>query len=126
MQVEQNYQPTPFEQRPIGAELQLCQRYYARLQTHYASGLIYNGSFNYLIFPVVFPNTLRASGTLENVGTTTVRWLQTGGTFADVNGIAGTSASTNMGFIIPTITGYSTNGYAVFFTLTDIGVRAEL
>jgi hypothetical protein len=29
VQLEQNYQPTPFEQRPIGVELALCQRYYA-------------------------------------------------------------------------------------------------
>ena len=28
VQLEQNYQPTPFEQRPIGTELALCQRYY--------------------------------------------------------------------------------------------------
>jgi hypothetical protein len=28
VQLEQNYQPTPFEQRPIGIELQLCMRYY--------------------------------------------------------------------------------------------------
>jgi hypothetical protein len=28
VQLEQNYQPTPFEQRPIGVELALCQRYY--------------------------------------------------------------------------------------------------
>jgi hypothetical protein len=28
VQLEQNLQPTPFEQRPIGIELQLCQRYY--------------------------------------------------------------------------------------------------
>lgn len=28
VQLEQNYQPTPFEQRPIGVELMLCQRYY--------------------------------------------------------------------------------------------------
>jgi hypothetical protein len=28
VQVEQNYQPTPFEQRPIGIELILCQRYF--------------------------------------------------------------------------------------------------
>jgi hypothetical protein len=27
-QLEQNFQPTPFEQRPIGVELALCQRYY--------------------------------------------------------------------------------------------------
>ena len=31
VQVEQNYQPTPFEQRPIGVELELCQRYYQRM-----------------------------------------------------------------------------------------------
>jgi hypothetical protein len=30
VQVEQNIQPTPFEQRPIGVELALCQRYYWR------------------------------------------------------------------------------------------------
>ena len=37
VQLEQNYQPTPFEQRPIGVELALCQRYYRRstLQTAY-------------------------------------------------------------------------------------------
>jgi hypothetical protein len=29
-QLEQNYQPTPFEQRPIGVELALCQRYYEK------------------------------------------------------------------------------------------------
>jgi hypothetical protein len=28
VQLEQNYQPTPFEQRPVGVELALCQRYY--------------------------------------------------------------------------------------------------
>ena len=28
VQLEQNYQPTPFEQRPIGVELELCQRYF--------------------------------------------------------------------------------------------------
>jgi hypothetical protein len=30
VQLEQNLQPTPFEQRPIGTELALCQRYYWR------------------------------------------------------------------------------------------------
>ena len=30
VQLEQNLQPTPFEQRPIGVELALCQRYYWR------------------------------------------------------------------------------------------------
>ena len=30
VQLEQNYQPTPFEQRPIGVELALCERYYQK------------------------------------------------------------------------------------------------
>jgi hypothetical protein len=30
VQLEQNLQPTPFEQRPYGVELQLCQRYYEK------------------------------------------------------------------------------------------------
>jgi hypothetical protein len=30
VQVEANYQPTPFEHRPIGVELALCQRYYEK------------------------------------------------------------------------------------------------
>jgi hypothetical protein len=30
IQLEANYQPTPFEQRPIGVELALCQRYYVQ------------------------------------------------------------------------------------------------
>lgn len=35
VQLEQNYQPTPFEQRPIGVELVLCQRYFAKLTGGY-------------------------------------------------------------------------------------------
>jgi hypothetical protein len=38
VQLEQNYQPTPFEQRPIGTELALCQRYYYRLGNTSVSG----------------------------------------------------------------------------------------
>jgi hypothetical protein len=38
VQLEQNYQPTPFEQRPIGIELALCQRYYYRLGNTSVSG----------------------------------------------------------------------------------------
>ena len=38
VQLEQNYQPTPFEQRPYGVELQLCQRYYYRATLQNAYG----------------------------------------------------------------------------------------
>lgn len=44
VQLEANSQPTPFEQRPIGTELALCQRYYEKfsatsIYTIYGSGL---------------------------------------------------------------------------------------
>ena len=39
VQVEQNYQPTPFEQRPIGVELELCFRYYQRIVDPAGSGV---------------------------------------------------------------------------------------
>jgi hypothetical protein len=44
VQVEQNLQPTPFEQRPIGIELALCQRYFWK---HLSGGGISYLSFNY-------------------------------------------------------------------------------
>lgn len=40
VQLEQNYQPTPFEQRPIGVELALCQRYYMKWMNIANSGRI--------------------------------------------------------------------------------------
>jgi hypothetical protein len=43
-QLEQNRQPTPFEQRPIGAELALCQRYFFRWQS-VVNGDIYFGVY---------------------------------------------------------------------------------
>lgn len=49
VQLEQNYQATPFEQRPIGTELALCQRYYwrinaAELYTPYGCGNTFSTS----------------------------------------------------------------------------------
>jgi hypothetical protein len=38
-QLEQNYQPTPFEQRPIGVELSLCHRYFQRMTDPAGSGV---------------------------------------------------------------------------------------
>jgi len=38
VQLEQNYQPTPFEQRPYGVELALCQRYYETSYNGVAKG----------------------------------------------------------------------------------------
>lgn len=45
VQLEQNYQPTPFEQRPYGVELALCQRYYWRSKANSVYGQVATGSF---------------------------------------------------------------------------------
>jgi hypothetical protein len=43
VQLEQNSQPTPFEQRPIGTELALCQRYFERIQPLVAYQMLASG-----------------------------------------------------------------------------------
>jgi hypothetical protein len=45
VQLEQNSQPTPFEQRPIGVELTLCQRYFQRFSGE-TFGQMATGLFN--------------------------------------------------------------------------------
>lgn len=46
VQLEQNYQPTPFEQRPYGVELALCQRYFQQFTStvgdnSFCTGVLY-------------------------------------------------------------------------------------
>lgn len=95
VQVEQNYQPTPFEQRPIGTELALCQRYFFKF---ISAGISYL-SFQYagtqyrltLPHPVqmrVAPHTVSSStwqgGTTPTLGVPSVlatNWSATGGWF---------------------------------------------
>ncbi len=50
VQVEQNYQPTPFENRPIGVELALCQRYYEKsYPMNTAPGTSTDDGFHFLV-----------------------------------------------------------------------------
>jgi hypothetical protein len=73
VQVEQNLQPTPFEQRPIGVELALCQRYYWRMNadattTRFGAGYCY--ASNQAITFIQFPQPMRSAPTaLEQSGT---------------------------------------------------------
>jgi hypothetical protein len=66
-QLEQNNQPTPFEQRPIGVELQLCQRYYYRItgNTNARFAIAGNGSLQNS-FPTTFlKQTMRTQPTID-------------------------------------------------------------
>jgi len=65
IQLEQNYQPTPFEQRPIGVELALCQRYYWRNKIYGGGGV--GGSGTIPIVALTFKSTMRTTPTLAYV-----------------------------------------------------------
>jgi len=65
VQVEQNYQPTPFEQRPIGTELALCQRYY-ETQRSVTYLMHYSGTATNIIYTKPFAVQKRATPTATN------------------------------------------------------------
>lgn len=125
VQLELGSTATPFETRPIGTELFLCQRYFETVTT-YGSGLIYSGTVNYLIVPGYFAATKRVSPTLGNLTTSSVQYLTSGGTTANTASIVTQNSTPYAFYVIPTITGYSANGYGVFFFLTGITASAEL
>ena len=74
IQLEQNTKATPFEQRPIGAELALCQRYYWRNEI-YGSGAT-GGGGTVPIVTIAFKTKMRASPTITYIsGGTTMNGL---------------------------------------------------
>jgi hypothetical protein len=125
VQLEAGNVASSFEYRPIGTELALCQRYYQKVTT-YNTGTIYSGSVNYLIVSSNFTTVMRASPTMGNITTSTVRFLTSAGSSTDTSSIITNSATPYAFYVIPSIAGYSANGYAVFFFLTDITASAEL
>lgn len=72
VQLEQNYQPTPFEQRPIGVELALCQRYYFRKTPSngvitYATFATVSTTADYIFTTIYFPTSMRTAPTTFEV-----------------------------------------------------------
>jgi hypothetical protein len=67
VQLEQNLQPTPFEQRPIGVELDLCFRYFQRMVDPAGSGVNSNGNASRVLVPLY--TKMRASPTSIMSGT---------------------------------------------------------
>ena len=74
-QLEQNRQPTPFEQRPIGVELSLCQRYYQRVTAVGATGTIakltslgVQASTTTASFVTLFSPAMRSAPTMSGAG----------------------------------------------------------
>jgi hypothetical protein len=65
-QLEQNRQPTPFEQRPIGVELALCQRYYLSQSSLGVTGTK-SGADNFRVATIFYPVTMRTTPTSTSV-----------------------------------------------------------
>ena len=129
LQLEVGSQATPFEHRSFGEELALCQRYYYRLagdDTTIATGH-QNGSYG--IFPIQFPQDMRAqpTGTAQNV-TDAYSYYYEGGV-ARVDSVNLASHNNRHGNLEST--SYSTtNGTVGLFRITNssayIDISAEL
>jgi hypothetical protein len=96
VQLEAGSVATPFERRPYGTELQLCQRYYCKLSgTNGRLGMGYNATTTegtaFINFPVTmrnFPSALEQSGTASDYG---VQVLGSTGTCSSVPTFQGAS-----------------------------------
>lgn len=94
-QLEQNRQPTPFEQRPIGIELELCQRYYRTFVggfVGYSSNGIYEGNC------INFGSPMRATPTVARISDTSINGFTTPfAQFISVNGCEVIALANNTG-----------------------------
>jgi hypothetical protein len=96
VQLEAGSVATPFERRPYGTELALCQRYYCKLSgTNGRLGMGYNATTTegtaFINFPVTmrnFPSALEQSGTASDYG---VQVLGSTGTCSSVPTFQGAS-----------------------------------
>ena len=97
VQVEQNFQSTPFEQRPIGVELALCQRYFWRHTSrtndaNITTGLIYTG--NLVLAPIFFPVPARTNAPTVTASSNTALEIVYGtGVFGSTNIAFGDSSN---------------------------------
>ena len=138
VQLEQNYQPTPFEQRPIGVELQLCQRYYFRKTATAAYSTFGFGQFGgttttprasipFNVSMRVNPTAIDYGGTLNMNQHYVANYTATSITLNPNNGIHTTMGE--IGFTIPSA-GPTAGTFGMFGAGNDssayVGFSAEL
>jgi hypothetical protein len=123
VQLEANTQPTPFEQRPIGVELELCQRYYIQNNELFVASCTttFNNSYSQTI---TYPTKMRAAPTLTVFPTANLTGTANEVAWFNSTGGAGTSA-TNFGDVTP-------SGFSIFkasvpsYTLVVLCYRASI
>jgi hypothetical protein len=123
VQLEAGSVATPFERRPFGAELALCQRYFSRLGGG-SWGSIF-GSTGADV-GVQFPVTMRSTPTVTHLANYTITLVATA-EYTVTNSVINTSASSSVNglFVRLTSSGMST-GNACISTGNNIGFSAEL
>lgn len=123
IQLEEGSIATPFEHRPIGTELALCQRYYWRGGRGWAGTA--NATTNILLSGT-FPVPMRVSPTINgiaNMGTSAV--ARGGGANENIGSYVSMSAGVGGGFLYVGGVGYTLN--APYTLVTDlIEASAEL
>jgi hypothetical protein len=128
VQLESGASATPFEERPLGLELQLCQRYYQRLPLSiYAQASCYDNG-NRCVGSWFLSTPMRATPTLQNVGTSTISYVDSGGNSAAVGSIVATYTSTTAVSINCTISARTIGQSALLIVTAGavVGVNAEL
>ena len=131
VQLEQNYQPTPFEQRPIGTELALCQRYYVLVAS--GSGFVGNAvmqSTTSWESVVPLPVTMRISPTMISTTGTSYYGIYVLNVTRYSDSIANESNTPNNLRVYGTLSSSTTTGAAAGFYLpsasASIAASAEL
>jgi hypothetical protein len=118
VQLEKGTVATPFEVRPYGVELALCQRYYYQLNasasayTGFGLGVEASSSQVHFNMPFSVPMRVAPSAGFSNSATTTFQFNVGGGNPGTVNGftVTGDACSVNMGWFYITASNTGTPG----------------
>ena len=136
VQLEEGEVATPFEQRPIGLELSLCQRYfYAMINTtgnEQSVGVGYGQSSTDLRFVLSTPGLFRVTPTISflSLGENYTIQARTAGSMIDISGGTFPATLNNSGalsVVLQNLTGISSGSvYCVTFYHAQISADAEL
>jgi hypothetical protein len=129
VQLEGNYQPTPFEQRPIGVELQLCQRYFqifgtASVEQGFGSSY-FNGAVYIALWIARLITQMRAAPAITFTTPGNIYNVNTATTYTGVGWILGSTSDQT--FYVYTTTAIGTaNGQSLFIYGQRFSLSAEL
>ena len=126
VQLEEGSVATPFEQRPYGLELSLCQRYYEVWQANSSRPMI--GIYNQngtAYFPVQTFKVIKRVSPTCSVSSTSTNLMYGGGSYGAYTALA-VNAVFNSGFRLQTTGGQSSSPVSFVDTIITVTASAEL